>query len=96
LLRQFASRPLPLPPARLVAQPPRLPAAPACGARPSAPPLCPLCSEGLLAGFHMHRYQKGHGPTDFDRWAATDGAYEAHYAQGFEPYVLMLRRHVPW
>ena len=44
----------------------------------------------------MDHYHKGHGPTDFDRWAATDGAYEAHYAQGFEPYVLMLRRHVPW
>ena len=44
--------------------------------------------------FHATRfgrggYAAGHGPTDARRWFAARETYEARYAEGFEPYVLV-------
>ena len=58
------------------------------------PPL--LCSWDALRAFHSHSYPKGHGPTDFKRWMSADHAYNVSYEQGFEPYLLMATKRVPW
>lgn len=65
---------------------------------------------GVLRGFHTGHYAKGHGPTDFKRWAAaritesTDTAatptekapeHEITYEEGFEPFVLASRLGIP-
>lgn len=50
----------------------------------------------LVMGFHMAHYHQGHGKTDHSRWANTTEAYQINYQIGFEPYVLMARKLVPW
>ena len=30
-----------------------------------------MLREGSAQGFHVNYFYKGHGPTDFDRWAAA-------------------------
>lgn len=41
-----------------------------------------MLQEGRVQGFHVDYFPKGHGPTDFDRWAAA--ALEEN-AEGAEP-----------
>ncbi|GAB4822605.1 hypothetical protein N2152v2_009651 [Parachlorella kessleri] len=51
---------------------------------------------GRLLGFQMRQYEPGHAPTDYARWSAGDSPYTVQYAKGYEPYVLISRRFVPW
>jgi hypothetical protein len=55
-----------------------------------------LRSLGAMAGFHSVHYPQGHGPTDFKRWMYTNHMYNITYKAGFEPYILMATKHVPW
>jgi hypothetical protein len=53
-------------------------------------------ANGSLEGFTATIYPPGHRATDFARWVTASDPYEVQYEEGFEPYVLTLRRHVPW
>ena len=53
-------------------------------------------SGGDAVGFQVEQYYAGHGPDDFPRWASAGEPYPIEYAKGYEPYVLMARRFVPW
>lgn len=49
-----------------------------------------------ILGFHVAQYKWGHGTTNFTRWLTTKRSYAVKYRNGFEPYVLVARRYVPW
>ncbi|KAL4446810.1 hypothetical protein ABPG77_008054 [Micractinium sp. CCAP 211/92] len=55
-----------------------------------------LFKRGELRGFHMDHYNRGHRATDHSRWFETNISYRIPYEEGFEPYVLVQRRFVPW
>jgi hypothetical protein len=40
--------------------------------------------------FHMDYFEKGHAPTDYDKWykCPRDGSYPIEYSWEFEPYVV--------
>mmetsp|Transcript_26649 Transcript_26649/g.83578 ORF Transcript_26649/g.83578 Transcript_26649/m.83578 type:complete len:421 (-) Transcript_26649:37-1299(-) len=78
------------------------------GAPPAASPLPRDFAELLTAGerasaFHVGHFPKGHGATDFPRWAQLAAAggstgpwsYEIQYEEYFEPYVVLDRRLAP-
>jgi hypothetical protein len=44
----------------------------------------------------MSHYPQGHEKTNFWRWINTTEAYEVEYQIGFEPYILMARKFVPY
>lgn len=50
----------------------------------------------VVMGFHMSHYPQGHEKTDFWRWINSTEAYEVDYQIGFEPYILMARKYVPY
>lgn len=50
----------------------------------------------VVKGFHMSHYPKGHESTDFWRWRNTSEAYFVEYQPGFEPYIIILKRYVPY
>ncbi|KAI7837110.1 hypothetical protein COHA_009058 [Chlorella ohadii] len=58
--------------------------------------LAELFKRGELRGFHMDHYNRGHRATDHARWFETNISYRIPYEEGFEPYVLVQRRFVPW
>jgi len=49
-----------------------------------------------IMGFHMAQYKMGHGSTNFTRWLSSVASYPIRYRDGFEPYVVVARRYVPW
>lgn len=49
-----------------------------------------------LLAFHIKEYSKGHGRTNYSKWETTDDVYEVQYAEGYEPFILVARQHVPW
>jgi hypothetical protein len=53
-------------------------------------------SEGELAGFQVAAYPPGHSPTKYDSWFKTTKRYRVGYEKGYEPYILLARRHVPF
>ncbi|KAL4856061.1 LARGE xylosyl- and glucuronyltransferase 2 [Chlorella vulgaris] len=55
-----------------------------------------LFDRGELRGFHMDHYNRGHRATDHTRWFETSLSYRIPYEEGFEPYVMVQRRFVPW
>ena len=52
--------------------------------------------DSRLKPFHSDRYKAGHRATDFRKWLIATRPYKIQYEEGFEPYVLMARRFVPW
>jgi hypothetical protein len=50
----------------------------------------------VVMGFHMAHYPQGHEPTLFWKWINTTEPYEIEHETGFEPYILMLKEHVPY
>jgi hypothetical protein len=50
----------------------------------------------VVIGFHMSHYPQGHEKTNFWRWVNTTEAYQVEYQLGFEPYIMMLKRYVPY
>jgi len=50
----------------------------------------------VVMGFHMSHYPQGHEKTDFWRCINSTEAYEVDYQLGFEPYILMARKYVPY
>ena len=51
---------------------------------------------GEVAGFQVAQYAAGHGPTKYEKWLASSDDYPINYAKGFEPYILIARKYVPW
>ncbi|CAM9653725.1 unnamed protein product [Ectocarpus fasciculatus] len=63
-----------------------------------------MLAEGTAQGFHVDYFFKGHGPTDFLRWAAAAAeeserenalAYTVPFQSCFEPYVVVNKTAVP-
>lgn len=52
--------------------------------------------DGRIKPFHGDRYSAGHRATDFKKWLTATRPYSIVYEQGFEPYVLVHRKLVPW
>jgi glycosyltransferase-like protein LARGE len=52
--------------------------------------------DGRIKPFHTDRYKAGHRATDFRKWLAAARPYRIRYEEGFEPYVLVARKFVPW
>lgn len=50
----------------------------------------------IVMGFHMAHYPQGHEPTLFWKWINTTEPYHVKHETGFEPYILMLKEHVPY
>lgn len=44
----------------------------------------------------MSHYPQGHEATNFWHWINASEPYEVQYQTGFEPYILMHRRYVPY
>ena len=52
--------------------------------------------DGRIKPFHMDRYTAGHRATDYKKWLTAVKPYRVRYEEGFEPYVLVARKFVPW
>lgn len=52
--------------------------------------------DGRIKPFHTDRYRAGHRATDFRKWLIAAHPYTITYEEGFEPYVLVARKYVPW
>lgn len=52
--------------------------------------------DGRIKPFHTDRYKAGHRATDFRKWLVATKPYRIRYEEGFEPYVLIARKYVPW
>ncbi|KAG7673702.1 hypothetical protein KSW81_006894 [Nannochloris sp. 'desiccata'] len=52
--------------------------------------------DGRIKPFHTDRYKAGHRATDFRKWLVASRPYRIRYEEGFEPYVLVARKYVPW
>lgn len=50
----------------------------------------------VVMGFHMAHYPQGHEPTLFWKWVNSTEPYQIQHETGFEPYILMLKEHVPY
>ncbi|KDD76979.1 hypothetical protein H632_c49p0, partial [Helicosporidium sp. ATCC 50920] len=59
-------------------------------------PVLSKLRRGEASGFHVRQFKRGHGPTDLLRWSTSSAFYPVRYARGYEPYVIVHRRHVPW
>ena len=51
---------------------------------------------GDIVGFQVEQYFQGHGPDNFPKWVVAEEPYPIRYKKGYEPYLLMSRRFVPW
>ena len=52
--------------------------------------------DGRIKPFHSDRYKAGHRATDYNKWLGAMRPYRIRYEEGFEPYVLVHRKYVPW
>lgn len=52
--------------------------------------------DGRIKAFHTDRYEAGHRATDYKKWLKAVRPYNIEYEEGFEPYVIISRKHVPW
>lgn len=52
--------------------------------------------DGRIKPFHTDRYRAGHRATDYKKWLTAIKPYKIRYEEGFEPYVLVARKYVPW
>eukprot|EP00890_Picochlorum_soloecismus_P000346 jgi/Picsp_1/1311/NSC_04792-R1_glycosyltransferase-like protein large1-like len=50
----------------------------------------------VVMGFHMAHYPQGHEPTQFWKWINTSTPYPVQHEIGFEPYILMAKKYVPY
>lgn len=50
----------------------------------------------VVMGFHMAHYPQGHEPTQFWKWINTSTPYPVQHEIGFEPYILMSKKYVPY
>ncbi|GAB4821434.1 hypothetical protein N2152v2_008480 [Parachlorella kessleri] len=49
-----------------------------------------------LQQFAIVKFEAGHNCTQYSRWLQAQDFYEINYTNGYEPYTLMLRKHIPW
>jgi hypothetical protein len=50
----------------------------------------------VVIGFHMSHYPQGHEKTNYWKWMNTTKPYEVQYEIGFEPYIMLLKKFVPY
>ncbi|KFM28697.1 Glycosyltransferase-like protein LARGE1 [Auxenochlorella protothecoides] len=55
------------------------------------PALAKAYTGGQVAGFQIKLWSRGHMVTDYTKWWTATEPYA-----GYEPYILVLREHVPW
>ena len=41
-------------------------------------------------------YPVGHRSTNYKKWFTSDVPYSIKFKSGYEPYVLVSRKHMPW
>jgi glycosyltransferase-like protein LARGE len=60
--------------------------------------LCSLLEQSIVTPFCEEAFPQGHRATDFARCFSTEeqACYEVAYEEGFEPYVIVHRRLVPF
>lgn len=51
---------------------------------------------GTVQGFQLDQYAAGHGPTQYEKWLTAQEPYSIKYEKGFEPYIMIARKYVPW
>ncbi|GIL83181.1 hypothetical protein Vretimale_11425 [Volvox reticuliferus] len=51
--------------------------------------------KALLFPFAFDRFIPGHNATNYPRWVTTDTLYGTPYTKGYEPWVIMARKHMP-
>lgn len=56
----------------------------------------PMYWDGRIKAFHTDNYSAGHRATNYQRWVAAEKPYRISYEEGFEPYVVVARKFVPW
>lgn len=57
-----------------------------------------LVVSGEMQAFHAGCFPEGHRQTNLNRWAGLEAdaaPYEVKYAEGYEPYGFLFRRHAP-
>ena len=52
--------------------------------------------DGRIRPFHTANYKQGHRATDFKKWLTATKPYRIRYEEGYEPYVMVARKYVPW
>lgn len=52
--------------------------------------------EETVEGFQLDQYAAGHGPTQYEKWLTAQEPYSIKYEKGFEPYIMIARKFVPW
>lgn len=52
--------------------------------------------DGTVEGFQLEQYSAGHGPTRYEQWLTAQEPYSIKYEKGFEPYIMVARKYVPW
>jgi glycosyltransferase-like protein LARGE len=52
--------------------------------------------DGTVKGFQLDQYSAGHGPTRYEQWLTAQEPYSIKYEKGFEPYIMIARKYVPW
>lgn len=52
--------------------------------------------DGTVQGFQLEQYSAGHGPTRYEQWLTAQEPYSIAYEKGFEPYIMVARKFVPW
>ena len=53
-------------------------------------------NDGTVDGFQVEQYSAGHGPTRYEQWLTAQEPYSIKYEKGFEPYIMVARKYVPW
>ncbi|KAK9805256.1 hypothetical protein WJX72_009116 [[Myrmecia] bisecta] len=51
---------------------------------------------GQIVGFQLERYPKGHASTNYQRWVTAKKPYLTDYDEGYEPYLIVARKYIPW
>lgn len=49
-----------------------------------------------IAGFQVDKYELGHSRTNYTRWLKAQNPYRVSYTRGYEPYIVVARKYVPW
>ncbi|GAB4818755.1 hypothetical protein N2152v2_005801 [Parachlorella kessleri] len=56
----------------------------------------PMFWDGRIKAFHTDRYSAGHRATNYQKWVTAARPYRISYEEGYEPYVIVARKYVPW
>lgn len=52
--------------------------------------------KGRMPSFYEVQKPGDHGPTNYSQWATASRPYDVEYERGYEPYILIAKKYVPW